>query len=373
VISGSYFTGVGYLGTLSGKSSNLNWGRLSTDAQRVNHASTGYGRDNCPHCPNGVVAYNRRVPGIGLITNPLSRVNLRDPGRARKLGYLIGSHGQAEATRSLDDLYRVCEQFKDERIDVLGISGGDGTLHHTLTAMIKTYGEQPLPPVAILRGGTMNTIARSFGIFGESQQLTFELVDRHRRGLLYEVPLVEREILQIGDKFGFIFGNGIIYNFLHEYYASGRPSPATATKLIMRAAGSTMIAGPLSQRIYKRFHARVVADGDRWACTDFITVAAAVVEHIGLGFRPFYRVGNGSAGFAVLGIHTDAVGFVAELPNILAGKPMRRDKVIDQLAHEVTFESATKLEYIIDGDTYEQEGTLVLRMGPKLRFLRLPS
>jgi diacylglycerol kinase family enzyme len=313
------------------------------------------------------------VPGIGLITNPLSRVNQRDPGRARRLMYMIGSHGTAEATKSIDDLYRVCEEFKKERIDVLGISGGDGTLHHTLTAMIRTYGDTPLPPVAILRGGTMNTIARSFGIYGEAPRLTFELVDRHRRGLLYEVPLVEREILQIGDKFGFIFGNGIIYNFLHEYYASGRPSPATATKLIMRAAGSTMIAGPLSQRIYKRFHARVVADGDRWACTDFITVAAAVVEHIGLGFRPFYRVGNGSAGFAVLGIHTDAVGFVAELPNILAGKPMRRDKVIDQLAHEVTFESATKLEYIIDGDTYEQEGTLVLRMGPKLRFLRLPS
>jgi diacylglycerol kinase (ATP) len=313
------------------------------------------------------------VPGIGLITNPRSRVNLRDPTRARKLGYLIGSHGQAEATRSLDDLYRVVEQFKEERIDVLGISGGDGTLHHTLTAMIKTYGEQPLPPVAILRGGTMNTIARSLGIFGESQQLTFELVDRHRRGLLHEVPLVERDVLQVGDKFGFIFGNGIIYNFLHEYYATGRPSPATATKLIMRAAGSTMIAGPLSRRIYKRFHARVVADGDRWACTDFITFAAAVVEQIGLGFRPFYRVADGRPGFALLGIHTDALGFVAELPNIMAGKPMRRDKVIDQLAREVSFESDDELEYIIDGDTYEQKGTLTLRIGPRLRFLRLPS
>jgi diacylglycerol kinase (ATP) len=316
------------------------------------------------------------MPGIGLITNPRSRVNLRNPDRARKLGYLIGSHGQAEATRSLDDLYRVCEQLKEERIDVLGISGGDGTLHHTLTAMLKTYGDQPLPPIAILRGGTMNTIARSLGIFGDSQQLTFELVDRHRRGLLHEVPFIEREILQVGDKFGFIFGNGIIYNFLHEYYATGAPSPATATKLILRAAGSTMMSGPLARRIYKRFVARVVADGDRWACTDFITVAAAVVEQIGLGFRPFYRVGGtiaGQPGFALLGIHTDAVGFVAELPSILAGKPMRRDKVIDQLARHVTFETDGELEYIIDGDTYVQKDALTLSMGPRLRFLRLPS
>ncbi len=310
------------------------------------------------------------MPGIGLITNPRSRVNLRDPGRARRLSYLVGSHGNAEATKSIDDLYRVCEEFKKERIDVLGISGGDGTLHHTLTAMIRTYGDEPLPPVAILRGGTMNTIARSFGIFGETPRLTFELVDRHRRGLLGTFPWFEREILQVGDAYGFIFGNGIIYNFLHEYYATGNPSPGTAAQLILRAAGSTMVRGALARRIYKRFHARVVADGDRWACEDFITVAAAVVEQIGLGFKPFYRVHERPDAFAVLGIHTDAAGFVAELPNIMAGRPMRRDKVIDQAAREVVFEADEPLEYIIDGDTYVQEGSLTLRLGPKLRFLR---
>src|SRR6516165_1310510 len=113
------------------------------------------------------------VPGIGLITNPRSRVNQRDPGRALRLSYLVGRHGNAEATRSLDDLYRVCEEFKKERIDVLGISGGDGTLHHTLTAMIKTYADQPLPRIAILRGGTMNTVANSLGIKGETGKLLF--------------------------------------------------------------------------------------------------------------------------------------------------------------------------------------------------------
>ncbi len=94
------------------------------------------------------------MPGIGLITNPRSRLNRRDPSRIQRLGYLIGAHGQAEATRSLDDLHRACEDFHRERIDILGISGGDGTLHHTLTAMIRAYGTEPLPPIAILRGGT---------------------------------------------------------------------------------------------------------------------------------------------------------------------------------------------------------------------------
>jgi diacylglycerol kinase (ATP) len=313
------------------------------------------------------------VPGIGLITNPRSRANVRDPSKPRKLGYLIGSHGTAEATRSLDDLYRVCEEFKKERIEVLGISGGDGTMHHTLTAMIKTYGDQPLPPVAILRGGTMNTIANSFGIHGKTPQLLFELVDKHRRGVALDV--FDREILQVGDKYGFIFGNGIIYNFLHEYYATGRPSPSTAARLILSAAASTLVGGALARRIYRRFRARVIADGDAWACQDFITVAAAVVEQIGLGFKPFYRVSERPNSFAVLGIHTNAPGMVAELPNIHRGRPMRRDKVIDAVASEVVLEPVSdaddKLEYIVDGDTYVQEGALTLRCGPRVRFVRL--
>jgi diacylglycerol kinase (ATP) len=309
------------------------------------------------------------VPGIGLITNPRSRVNRRDPARLRRLGYLIGSHGVAEATRSLDDLYRVCEEFKKERIDILGISGGDGTMHHTLTAMIKTYEEQPLPLIAILRGGTMNTIANSFGIKGSTPQLLFELVDKHRRGLTRELDIFEREILQVGDRYGFIFGNGVIYNFLHEYYGTGRPSPAVAARLVARGALSTMVSGPLAERLYRRFRARVVVDGDVWAREDFATVAASVVEQIGLGFRPFYRIQPGT--FAVLGVHASALGFVSELGRIFAGRPMRRDKVIDAVAREVLFESETSLEYTIDGDTYVGEGQLTLRMGPRLRFVRL--
>jgi hypothetical protein len=50
---------------------------------------------------------------------------------------------------------------------------------------------------------------------------------------------------------------------------------------------------------------------------------------------------------------------------------MRRDKVIDRVATEVLFESDEQLEYIIDGDTYVQEDPLLLRTGPKLRFLQL--
>src|SRR5687767_12512499 len=123
----------------------------------------------------------------------------------RELGYLLGSRGSAEATRSLDDLYRAAEEFKAAEIDILGINGGDGTIHVTLTAFLQVYGEAPLPRVALLRGGTLNTIANGLGIAGDSQRLLYEVIDRYHQN--EEMATREQAILQIGDRYGFIWGN----------------------------------------------------------------------------------------------------------------------------------------------------------------------
>jgi len=65
------------------------------------------------------------------------------------------------------------EDFRHLDIDVLGISGGDGTNHVTITGFLDVYGSEqggggttptPLPQIAFLRGGTMNTVANSVGI-----------------------------------------------------------------------------------------------------------------------------------------------------------------------------------------------------------------
>jgi diacylglycerol kinase family enzyme len=307
------------------------------------------------------------VPGIGVITNPRSRMNQRDPSSMRRLGYLIGSRGAAEATRSLDDLYRVAEEFKAADIDILGINGGDGTIHHTITACVKTFGEKPMPLVAILRGGTMNTIANSYRIKGSSSALLFEVLDKYHNNEPFDV--FEKEILAVGDKYGFIFGTGVIYNFLEAYYGTGRPSPSEAAKLVLRAIGSALVGGNLVKQLTRRFRARVTVDGDVWARDDFMSVAAACCEQAGLGFKPFYRW-NEPGAFPLLGIHVPSpLGFISELPRVFRGRPMRRDKTIDQMAPEVLFEH-DRLEYVIDGDRYIADGSLRVRVGPRLRFIR---
>ena len=67
-------------------------------------------------------------------------------------------------TETLDEVRGLAREFKEKGIDILGISGGDGTNHRTLSTFLEVYGETPLPKIALLRGGTMNNLANQLGI-----------------------------------------------------------------------------------------------------------------------------------------------------------------------------------------------------------------
>ncbi len=310
------------------------------------------------------------MPGIGVITNPKSRANKKNPTRMRELGQLLGSRGSAEATRSLDELYRAAEEFKAAGIDILGINGGDGTIHVTLTAFLKVYGDAPFPRVAILRGGTLNTIAKGIGIVGSPSDILFEIIDRAHRG--EEIPSQERHVMQIGEQYGFIFGNGLIANFLEAYYGTGNPSPWTGAKLLFRTVASAIVRGKLVRSLFKRFEGDVLVDGETWARRDFVTLTGSTVPEIGLGFKPFYRCDEKPGHFAFLGMHCPPVGLSVELPRIFMGKPMRRDKAISVVAKDCLLRSDEPFSYTIDGDIYTGARELAIKTGPKLRLITLP-
>jgi diacylglycerol kinase family enzyme len=309
------------------------------------------------------------LPGIGVITNPRSRVNKRDPAKMRQLGYLLGSRGAAEATKSLDDLYRAAEEFKAAGIDILGINGGDGTIHVTLSAFLQVYGSAPFPKVAILPGGTLNTIAAGLGIRGKPQEMLYEVIDRYHQG--EELPVVECNTLQVGERHGFLFGNGVVANFLEAYYATGKPSPIMGAKVLGRTVASVLFRTAFARKLLKRFVGQVTVDGEVWARRDFVTVMGGTVPEIGLGFKPFYRYREKADHFPLIGIHCKPLALVRDLSRIHRGMPMRRDKVISTVAREALLQSDEPFSYTIDGDLYTGATELRLAIGPRLGLIRM--
>lgn len=318
------------------------------------------------------------MPGIGVVLNPRSRRNLRDPRAADRLARRLGDAGVVRQANSIDELYRIAEDFRRDDIDVLAISGGDGTNHVTLTGFLDVYGGHTMPQVALLRGGTMNTVANSVGVrHGRPEGLLGRLIRDYAQQASMPLENVERHVMRIapadGSKahYGFLFGTGVVHGFLAEYYAGGDPTPLVAAKVLARGIGSAMIGGQTIRRMAKPFRGSVtLGDGTSWEERDYLAVAAGTIAHIGLNFKPFHRYDEAPGHFHLLGIHTTPWSFVKDLPRIHRGEPMRPGKTFEALLKRTVVRSADgHMRYMIDGDLHEARGDVEVTIGPKVKLV----
>ncbi len=326
------------------------------------------------------------MSGIGVVLNPRSRRNLRDPRAASRLARTLGDRGVVREARSIDELYRIAEDFRRDAIDVLAISGGDGTNHVTLTGFIDVYGGATMPQVALLRGGTMNTVANSVGVGkGRPEGLLGRLLRDYAQRSSAPLENVERHVMRIGPRdaragerthYGFLFGTGVVAGFLSEYYRGGDPTPLVAAKTLARGIGSAFIGGETIRRMARPFRGSVeVADGPtgdakRWRERDYLAIAAGTIPNIGLNFRPFHRYRELPGHFHMLGIHATPVAFVKELPRIHRGQPMRQGRTYEAVSSHAVVRSADGVvRYMIDGDLHETRGELDIAIGPRVKLV----
>jgi diacylglycerol kinase (ATP) len=340
------------------------------------------------------------MPGIGVIYNPRSGRNLRDPKTARRLSVALGDHGVVRQAGSIDELYRVAEDFRSLDIDILGISGGDGTNGVTITGFLDVYQGAALPRIAFLRGGTMNTAANSVGVrrgrpkdlldclvqaYVARASIPLQDVERHVLRLRAQTPAA-RSVRSTADaapasmrspplevKHGFVFGTGVVCGYLSEYYAGGKgkPNPVVAAKTLLRGIGSAMVGGEMIRRMAEPFRGTVeLDDGTVWEERDYLSVAGGTIDQIGLNFRPFHRYGEQPGRFHILGIHTSPMGFVTQLPRIWRAAPMQPGHTYEATTSSVVIRSPKgPMRYMVDGDLHECDGPLHVSIGPRVRIV----
>lgn len=338
------------------------------------------------------------LPGIGVVYNPKSGHNRRNPKAAARLRKAVGDHGVVREASTMAELYRVAEDFQRQGIDVLGISGGDGTNGVTITGFIDVYRGAELPRIAFLRGGTMNTVANSVGIRrGAPEVLVRRLIDGYQAHATRPLRHAERHTLRIqatalpppsahddegsprsvappaGDKYGFLFGTGVVYGFLAEYYAGGDPNPVVAAKTLARGIGSTIVQGEMIRRMAAPFRGSVTLDdGTRWEESEYLTVTGGTIDQIGLGFRPFCKFDERPGAFHLLGIHGSTMQVVGQLPRVYRAQPIAEHCARHATPSRAVIESsAPHIRYMVDGDLHECTGPLTVEVGPKVRIVIL--
>lgn len=307
------------------------------------------------------------MTGIGIVLNPHSRSNRRNPERIDRLSFIVGDQGSCHATQSIPDLRDVAEDFARREVEVLGISGGDGTIHHTLSAFLDVYGDRPFPKVALLRGGTVNNVANAVGIKGDPESVLSRLILHYHEGRPLETTPVH--CLKINDKSGFLWGNGLISTFMQEYAKLGeRGAPAVAA-LATRCFFSALFHTSYMLDLGKRFDAKVIVDGAEWPFQNYTLVNAGTVEPYGFGVKPFYRAREKPGHFHVFGLAMTPRQLLGALPNSMLSRPLHPEDYIDALAKEVIIECAEPITHMIDGEVYPDTDRIHLRCGPALQMV----
>jgi len=276
-------------------------------------------------------------------------------------------------TTSLAELDGAIRRYRDAGIEFLGIHGGDGTIHHTVTAAIQAYGAGALPRLIVLRGGTMNTVARGLNIRGPrgaAHELLAHLVRCIDAGIAPQTT--RRHLVKIGERYGLIFGNGVMYQFAKAYYDQGQPHRWSGAQLLSRAVLSALVGGPLARMLMSPFTARVTLDGAPWQHDRFLCIAVASVPEAGYGFTPLPQAVDGLDGLAVTGFHTTARGLVAELPGMYFKTPLHPDRCTIATARRLTVNTEIPLGYTIDGDLYLGDTRMDIAAGPQLEIVVPP-
>jgi len=302
-------------------------------------------------------------PKLVVVTNPRSRLNRRRPGLASDLAARLGSAGAVVSPPDLAALDEVAPHLG--QAELLGIHGGDGTLHRVLTALHRV--EVTPPPLVMLRGGTMNIVADSLGHRMEAGTTLSHVVEG--RPVREEV----RHVLEVslGDQVvvGFLAGGGIISRFLELYYEREAPTPADAALLLGRGALSAMVGGRTAARLTRPYRGSLTLDGSAWDGDRWLAVALGTVEQLGLGFRPFPKVSDHPGQMQVVGIASGIATLAVELPSVFLGRGVRRGGNREGMCRELVLRSDEPIVFMVDGDFHSGSTEVRVRVGAAVRFV----
>jgi diacylglycerol kinase (ATP) len=310
-----------------------------------------------------------RMPGIGIIHNPFARGNLNRPGVAEKLRRILGDEGIVVETRNIAELPQIAEKFLQDGIEIIAVNGGDGTLHLTLSAFIKVYGDRPLPRLISLRGGTMNTMSTSLKLRGKTLEICRLAVEHYQRGEPFE--LMDQPLVRIADKYGFMSGGGLATNFLEAYYSGTNTGPIEGVKVVGKCVVSALTGTDYAKKLFALAQADIVVDGETVPFREFTAILGCSIVEIGLGFKPTPRAYDRPGHFHFIATRISPLGVISRLHLLHQGKDIIHPDFFSRVARQAEIRPKGKFRYTIDGELYDTEEPLTICAGPVVKVVKI--
>lgn len=332
---------------------------------------------------------------VVIVVNPQAK-HARDPALPAQLAQAARAAGvpaELIVTPTLSDLEPALRAQHRVGCDVLAVAGGDGSLGALIATASSLW--ETLPPILLLPGGTMNTVARNLGRRGaplalftqalpslagqaDLSRLPTARLDVMRVEIADERPLArgEPDLSQAATRrtrYGFILGAAMGARYLAAYDSNPARGLLWAGWLALRTIGSSLIpgGGRFARWLFSLTPAAVSIDGQPQPESQFRNVVCATVPDVGLGFRVPWQAGRAAGRFHLVASGIGITQNALQIPRILRGQPLSGTPHIDRLAQTATFQFESPQPLTLDGEVFAGS-QIALSLGTPLQIL-LPS
>ncbi|WP_437830097.1 diacylglycerol kinase family protein [Sorangium sp. So ce1153] len=325
---------------------------------------------------------------IDVIANTRARRYRARPALIDRMAAACAGGAELHPTSSVTELADVCDRIARRGTDLVAISGGDGSFMAGVTALARAFGERSLPPLALLPGGTVATVARNWGMSGDPAALLARIVRDHRdlrsgaavRGAVRRPTLRARATTRSGveERIGFIFGTGLVASFFDVYYERGGDGYAAAARIVARVFVESFYGGACARRVLDPLPCTIEVEGRQLAPRAWSLICSSVVRDLGIHMLVTYRAGEDLDRPHLVASALPPGGLGPRAPLVLAGCRIGGKDHFDDLVRDFTVRfgastSATSLDegpYILDGDPL-RASEIRISAGPSIDVISL--
>ncbi|MFC1545442.1 diacylglycerol/lipid kinase family protein [Gemmatimonadota bacterium] len=307
---------------------------------------------------------------MGLVFNPGSFRNLRNRDMTEEILAAFGEMGETVLIGDPEVLTATLGKWRQERLDLLVVSGGDGTVQRLVDEMLRIWEDDIPPRLLLLHGGTAGVVARET----ESIEPVIALSILREAFLKKQsLPTGRLRTLKVENRTTLSFGLGAFRNVSAEYITYGGQVALSHLYLGARLAGSYMAGGSFARNALKPCPWLIRIDEQEYDADHFVGLYASAFRRLPV-FKPLREMECPEDGFKVLGIETLDRRAVARVIRPL----LQRSS--EGFPEQVMLSGAQRLEvtsgegeipYMADGEYYTESGSITVTVGPHVEVVRL--
>lgn len=325
-----------------------------------------------------VASTKRIVVRVGVLTN--LQAGRKDTRLQRVLSFLKGRPDILHIeTEEYPHVREALSLLLEKGVDILVVNGGDGTLQHALTELLRNGSLPTLPAVVPLCGGRTNMNALVIGSHHNPVTALSTLLTSVRNNTLTD-RLVTQPVLRVhfGSEqpiqYGMCFGVGALHRAValkHQILPHRRFQGLPGAAAFLSAMLARAVFGS-ANGLFTPDRIELTFDAQSRAPRDYLLVLATSLHHLFFKLQPFW--GHEPAPIRFTAITPEARRTPGGVMRVLRGQPpFSNAEQAGYLSHNVSqIELQLDCGLLLDGELFapKQGRTVRITADHRLRFVR---